>query len=189
MRLTCSLLLAATASAGLAALASVANAAEYCVSCAGPEAVYRCEIEGTPEGQGTDPKAQLLCITELAKSGGHESCAVTRGSSVPCAGETRLLAAPIGEPVPVPSVGADAPVAIPPEPAPEDAAGEGKPPRTVEEMAKNTVRSSKEGLEKAGETVVGGAKTAGEKIGSAGSAVGSAAKKTWDCLVSLFNDC
>ena len=56
-------------------------------------------------------------------------------------------------------------------------------------MAKSTVKSSKEGLEKAGETVVGGAKTAGEKIGNAGSAVGSAAKRTWDCLVSLFKDC
>ncbi len=190
MRLNSSPAFAAAASVvSLAALVSAARASEYCVSCAGPEAAYRCEIEGTPEGPGTDPKAQLLCITELARAGGHESCAVARGGSVPCAGETRIFAAPIGEAGPAPSIGADAPAATPPEPAPEDAAGGGEPPSTVEEMAKSTVKSSKEGLEKAGETVVGGAKTAGEKIGNAGSAVGSAAKKTWDCLVSLFKDC
>src|SRR5262245_9391092 len=120
-------LLAAIMGTVLAALAPEASATEYCVSCAGPDAIYRCEIEGTPEGAGTDPKAQILCTTELAKSGGHENCAVSRGSTVPCPGETRLLAAPIPEPGPPPTIGADAPEATAPEPASEDAAPPGEP--------------------------------------------------------------
>jgi hypothetical protein len=75
-----------------------------------------------------------------------------------------------------------------------------KGPRTVEELASETYEASKEGLKKAGESVSGAAqkageavtgtaKSAGEKIGEAGSAVGGAAKKTWNCLTSLFQDC
>jgi hypothetical protein len=62
-------------------------------------------------------------------------------------------------------------------------------PQTVEELAGQTVKSTKEGLEKAGEAVGGSAKKAGEQIGSAGNVVGDAAKKTWNCLTSLLKDC
>jgi hypothetical protein len=33
------------------------------------------------------------------------------------------------------------------------------------------------------------AKTTGDALGKAGDAVGSAAKKSWKCLTSLFGDC
>jgi hypothetical protein len=59
----------------------------------------------------------------------------------------------------------------------------------MEELAGKTVQSSKEGIKKAGESISGSAQKAGEQIGSAGSAVGNAAKKTWNCLTSLFSDC
>ena len=68
--------------------------------------------------------------------------------------------------------------------------------RRWKELAGQTVKSSKENLQKAGDAIggtgnaiAGGAKQAGEKIGDAGSAVGTAAKKTWSCLTSLFSDC
>ena len=60
---------------------------------------------------------------------------------------------------------------------------------TVEELAGQTVRSSKEGLEKAGEAIGGSAKKAGEGIGKAGSAIGQAASNTWTCITSLFAAC
>ena len=62
-------------------------------------------------------------------------------------------------------------------------------PRTVEELAGQTVKSSKEGIEKAGEAIGGTAKKAGEHISNAGSAIGSAASKTWSCITSLFSSC
>lgn len=71
-------------------------------------------------------------------------------------------------------------------PGPEEPVG---PPKTVEELAKRTAKSSKEGLEDAGDAVVGAAKKTGETIGEAGSAVGNAAKSTWRCLSTLFSDC
>jgi hypothetical protein len=75
-----------------------------------------------------------------------------------------------------------------------------KPPQTVQELAGRTIQSSKEGMkkasdtvasgaEKAGEAVTGTIKSAGEQIGKAGTAVGNAAKKTWNCLTSLFQSC
>jgi hypothetical protein len=183
--------------AGCVALASFAvlptHAAEYCVSCSGPDAVYRCKIEGTPDGPGDDPRAQLLCIRQLAESGAHESCSVARTASYPCPGDLKVIAGPVGEIVPpaqpvepaaesgTPAAPADGNVEVQPAP--------GAPPKTVEELAGQTVKSSKEGLKKAGETISGTAEKAGEQIGNAGSAVGNAAKKTWNCLTSFFSDC
>jgi hypothetical protein len=181
----------------LMSLSGLARAAEYCVSCAGPDAAYRCKIEGTPDGPGDDPRAQLLCIRQLAESGAHESCSVARSASYPCPGELKVIAGPVGEVVPPASAepaGEWAPVPSPPAPPPADGnvqaqPAPGTPPKTVEELAGQTVNSSKDGLKKAGETISGTAEKAGEQIGSAGSAVGNAAKKTWNCLTSLFSDC
>ena len=159
-----------------------ARAAEYCVSCSGPDATYRCKIEGTPDGSGEDPRAQLLCIRQLAESGAHESCSVARTASYPCPGDLWVIAGPVGEIVPPPATAE--PAASPAAPAPPaDGNPDGQPdpqapPKTV-----------KEGLKKAGETISGTAEKAGEQIGNAGSAVGNAAKKTWNCLTSLFSDC
>lgn len=74
------------------------------------------------------------------------------------------------------------------------------PPSTVAEMAEDAIEGSKDGVKKAGKTVGDTAKSAGEtvvdvtkktgeQIGNAGKAVGSVAKKTWDCVTSLFSDC
>jgi hypothetical protein len=64
-----------------------------------------------------------------------------------------------------------------------------KVPRTVEELAGQTVKSSQEGLQKAGDAIGGTAKKAGEQIGNAGSAIGNAASTTWNCITSLFSSC
>ncbi len=68
---------------------------EFCVSCAGPPAQYRCTFSGdasiTPKGG-----LQLYCIATLAREGGHESCAVDRQTAGPCAGAPKVLALPAG---------------------------------------------------------------------------------------------
>lgn len=190
-----------------AGLAGLASAAEYCVTCEGPPGLYRCVIDGTPEGPGKDQGASLHCISQLAKQGKHERCAVSRGAPFPCPGLTAL--------VPPPAKGANPPAdeyAAPyPEPQPPAAALPGEDahetetavaapeeaetpptsevPRTVEELAGQTVRSSKEGLEKAGRAIGGTAKKAGEVVGQTGSAIGTAASDTWSCITSLFTSC
>jgi hypothetical protein len=194
---------AAFAAAGLVLAGQPAGAVEYCVTCAAPAAMYACTIEGAPPDGPSDPRAQLFCIQELARQGGHETCSVPRSAPSPCPGVMRVVAAPgLASPVAVvppsepqdPSAGLPAAEdAVPVEPA---AAGKGvatapkpKEPRTVEELASQTVDASKKGFKKAGDAVTGTAEKAGQGVEKAGSAVGTAAKKTWHCLTSFFSEC
>lgn len=190
-------------SVGAFGLARTVSASEYCVSCTGPDVAYRCAIDGTPDGPGTDPRAQLLCITKLAQAGGHESCSVRRTSEYPCPGVLRVINSPLeGSPPPEPAgpppaQDAGAAPAEGAEPAPAAASdqppAEDQPPQTVEELAGKTVKNSQEGLKKAGDALTGGAKATGEAVAGtaekAGSAIGNAAKNTWGCITSLFSNC
>jgi hypothetical protein len=203
---------------GLAVLAmpAAAGAATMCVTCVGPDATYRCVSEAA--SSPTDARYQYLCITEIAKSGGHQSCSVSRNASGPCDGPERVVglapafdtnhapqpitatpgdipppaagAPALGgaQPAPVtatgaPGTGAPLPPAQsePRQPMPEPIkSGETEipksPPPTVGEMAKNASES----------TPIGKANKA---LQDTGKAVGNAAKKTWNCFASLFNDC
>lgn len=196
-------LLAAVLLAPLGAERAVAL--EYCVTCEGPPSMYRCVIDGTSDGPGKDPSASLYCISQMAKRGGHQQCAVARGAPFPCPGLTATVEPPKNLPTKGPAPASDTPAdhAAPAEPAADPAAGveateapeapapspPAKVPRTVEELAGQTMKSSKEGLEKAGQAIGGTAKKAGEQIGTAGSAIGNAASKTWTCITSLFSSC
>ncbi|MEQ1576684.1 MAG: hypothetical protein ABL894_03440 [Hyphomicrobium sp.] len=198
--------------AGLAAVllsaavsANPARAAEYCVTCAGPAAMYACSIEGAAPDSPSDPRMQLVCIQELARQGGHETCSVPRSAPQPCPGVMRIVSVPQGLPAVAGAPDAEGPAgaggvappsaeaAAPSEAAPalegETVKAKAKEPRTVEELAAQTVEASKKGLKKAGDAVTGTAEKAGESVEKAGGAVGSAAKKTWHCLTSFFSDC
>ena len=166
-------------------LASLASAQEYCVACTGPAAQYRCRIGGDPSVAARTSRGQLLCITELAKIGPHASCSVGRTTSEECVGEPRTVmfpstndpeAAPVTDWQPEATQVTAAPAAeqVPAEPeTPSEA-----PPQTVEELAKQTVTASGEGLKKAGKAVTDAAQSAGNVV-----------TKTWNCLSSLFSDC
>lgn len=65
------------------------------MTCASPDAHYACSFEGVTAG-AEDPRLKLLCITELAKAGGHATCSVDRKQLTPCPGETKKLAMPDG---------------------------------------------------------------------------------------------
>ncbi len=172
------------------AIHGAAKAGEYCVVCSGPPATYRCAIEGESRSAPADPRSQMRCIKELATQGRHETCSVERFSTVGCDGPERILAPLAMAPPPALPVDAVAPPAGPPTAKPAVSEAEKpKVPKTVEEFAKDTVKSSQESLKKAGEAVTGTAEKAGEKIGSAGESVGKAAKGTWHCITSWFTDC
>ncbi|MEQ1715861.1 MAG: hypothetical protein ABL907_07740 [Hyphomicrobium sp.] len=89
----------------LAWTALPAAAADYCVSCSGPEAHYRCTFDGDTATE-RDPGLQLYCISALAREGGHESCSIERRSASPCPGTHKILALP-GDYEPVPHAGND----------------------------------------------------------------------------------
>ncbi|MEQ1611875.1 MAG: hypothetical protein ABL904_03915 [Hyphomicrobiaceae bacterium] len=166
---------------------SVAEAQETCVVCSGPAAVYRCTIEKADKiarfGSMADKAIQTVCIKEMARNGGHETCAVSRETAPAiCDGIQRqipltsLLDAarpappkpattpvPSALPAPVPTAASPPTVAIPVKPAdPKDS-----PPRTVQELAERTGENSKKQLESFGE----------------------ATSRTWGCVISLFKKC
>lgn len=102
-----------------------ASTPEFCVSCTGPEAAYRCTF-AQANGRAAAPGMQLLCISTLAREGGHASCSIARAVTSPCPGTLKVLpwsqadrapapaspaaaaapdpAAPAGSPVPAPLV-------------------------------------------------------------------------------------
>jgi hypothetical protein len=163
---------------GVVGLSSPVAAQAVCVICSEPDAVYNCQLENGSSLRAGDPRLNLLCITELARAGNHASCSARRQQSGPCEGQVRTVA--IG-PAPqlAPSAAADG------GPQPVEANLErrkAEPPETVEELAKRTANSSKEQLVKATESV-------GEVAKKTTGAVEDAARKSWDCLSSLFKKC
>jgi hypothetical protein len=166
-------------------LASLASAQEYCVTCTGPAAQYRCLIGGHPSVAALTSRGQLLCITELAKIGPHASCSVGRPTSGVCGGEPRTVmfpsaadpeAAPVTQWRPETTKVTVAPATV--QALKEPVAPSPAPPQTVEELAKETVTASGKGLKKAGEAVSDTAQSAGNVV-----------TKTWHCLSSFFSDC
>jgi hypothetical protein len=169
----------------LLAATTLGQAAEVCVSCAEPVLTYRCGVVGDDPGVRMDQATQLLCIKEIAAKGNHASCSVDRARKGPCdgalvaversasAGNDVSGVAAIQEKTTVPAVALD-----------PDA-----PPQTVEALAKQSAAQTQKNWAKTSEQVTEGAKAAGKGIESAGTAVGSAAKKTWDCMTSLFSKC
>ncbi len=193
-----------------------ATATEYCVGCSGPDATYRCQIEGASASGPADPVSQILSINKIATEGGHERCSIERFSKEGCDGPVKVIAGNSG--VDAVSTGDDTVPGSAPDPsaaptndtpakaedatpaadgnakpaveaAAEPKAADDKPPQTVEALAKQSMTSTKENLDKAGNAVSDGAKKAGDQIEGAGSAITAAAKRSWTCVTSLFSDC
>lgn len=152
--------------------APTAQAQEYCVACSEPEAVYRCIIEGAQPG-GAQP-LQMLCITAMAKAGGHATCGVKRGTVFQCDGPVKRVPwVAAGEEIP-------APIATPrPADKPADPSA---PPKTMLELTDRASKKTADDMKKAGDTVKEGAQNLGQGIAGG-------AKKTWECLSSLFFKC
>jgi len=158
------------------ALAVGAAAQEYCVTCTGPDASYRCVIGGDVTASTRSSRGQFLCITELAKAGGHASCSAARGQATPCAGETRTVMFPADDP------GA-APLAEMPPAASPMAPAEGLAPAPMPPPAQQQAQPSAPHDPQA----PGAAPT--DPAEPAGDAVTNSMKKTWKCITSLFGDC
>lgn len=190
--------------AGLAVVVgTAASAEELCVTCEGPHATYRCQLDADAAVAASglaDPRARVLCITEIARQGRHETCAAERVTTATCDGPLRIVAVPAApiEPAPgtapaagnatspaavaavQPSVaGSVAPVPVTPGPitpgqaearSPADA-----PPRTVQELMAKSGVEAPAGLQQAG-------KSFASTAGAAGTAVTGAAKVAGDAV-------
>jgi hypothetical protein len=177
---------ASTGAAGTDAHSASALAA-VCVQCSGPEATYRCAVKDSQHVnriRGSSRALEFVCITELAKAGGHQSCRAGNSFAGPCIGEERLIdLAASGDGAVAGggrAGGAPAETGAPPQNSPRATGGKSdhKPPQTLEELARITVSKSKKQIAEAD-----------EKVQEAGSAVGKALKKSWACLSSLFTEC
>ncbi len=170
-----------------------AEAQEYCVSCKGPDAVYRCVLDvEKPPGM----PLKMLCITRLAKEGGHSSCSVRGGTVFDCVGQKRIVsidppANTPHKPQGAPQAGGGTATLRAPEPLPPKAtpaikpavpdkaqvppvnpsAARDQPPQTVEELAKRTGKASTQTLKQATDQI------------------SESTQKAWNCVTSLFKSC
>ncbi len=150
--------------AAAAMMPSLVQAQEYCVTCIEPNATYRCQIAGARPG--LSQSLQVACITALAKSGRHATCAIKSGVTVfECDGRIETVA--VGSPASDDAAPA-AVVVPPPPPAPADPAA---PPKTMLEAAKRAQVATDAGMRKAGDATAG------------------FFKRTVTCFGSLFTRC
>lgn len=173
--------------AALTLVSSAATADDLCVVCADPPATYRCQIDGANPAATATPGTQILCIKEIATRGNHKSCSISRDQSAsPCEGTLVVLAKPEISPLKAPGKTAEPAPQIAGAPAPPQAAALGTdgnaPPATMEALAKQAASQTTKGLE---DTTT----AAGNEVKKAGATMGSAVKKTWNCLSSLFTAC
>ena len=184
------------------AIALPAGAADpACVVCQEPEAHYACALENSELPPG-DIRVKLFCIAELARAGGHKSCAIERSEQKNCPGTVKTIKVPDlfpseanaqnKEPAPSAVAKPAEPLANGdhqlPKPQQKSDGGNGEP-KTVKELVEKSGDTAVEGLAKTEEAAGSAIKSAGGALGKAGEAVGSAAEKTWTCLTSLFSKC
>ena len=191
--------LTAVAAAGaLFAVVIGASAQEFCVTCSGPTASYRCLIGGdSGNAAARSSRGQFLCITELAKAGGHASCSATRGQSTPCPGETRTVMFTLSDPGAAPLATTSPPALVPvPSSTTPLAPGQDLPPVAVSPPQPQPAQSppavetgSAPPAEEKPNVVEDLANKTGKAMSDTGKAVGNAVKKSWDCVASLFGDC
>ncbi|MGD9784894.1 MAG: hypothetical protein AB7E80_13745 [Hyphomicrobiaceae bacterium] len=153
-----------------------------CVACEGPDAHYRCITgDGPAESAAGD---RLACIRDIARSGGHATCAVSSRATTDCEGSEWRIGAPHDALSPAATTAAHA----------EPAAARDRPPGVLPaepsagQSGNETVVAKGVPREGAGQ---GDAPPTGAASGiaKAGEAVSSTAKKTWRCLTSLLSDC
>lgn len=130
-------------------------------------------------GPGETPETPAAAPGVAPPPGGAAGTAAQGGGAAP--------GATLGTTTPQPPA-AEAP---PGDAAETDAAQEADkgPPHTVQEMVEQSAKSTSKALKKTGEAATDAAEKTGSALQNAGKAVGGAAKKTWNCITSLFGDC
>lgn len=195
---------AALGAAALALFASAAQAADYCVTCRGPDETYRCRVTGT--GAKPNDALKLYCVIRTAKEGNHASCSAEKATSA-CVGLVKVYtydgpALPRG-------LTADPRVRELNEKVERSQRTFKKPagnePKSLFELGGRAVDASRKGLRNAG-SAIGLGSSDGEAAPQAApappdeQAAGPAApaepapsrsfaRRSYDCVFSFFRDC
>jgi len=78
---------AALGAAALGLFVSFAQAADYCVTCKNPDETYRCRVTGT--GAKANDALKLYCVIRTAKEGNHASCSAQKATAA-CVGLVKV---------------------------------------------------------------------------------------------------
>ena len=167
--------------------ANAQNQQDYCIKCSNPDETYICRIiSNSAQSQGQ----QFLCIMNIAREQGHDSCAATTQSQS-CSGV--LVQYDLAGLMPQGMPPARAPVTNEPGPYPDASPPRKKEPETLVEFTKQTTKATKKGFQKIGSNTSKAFKKTGKKITKFSKNVGNGIKKTgkttWNCLTSLFFNC
>jgi hypothetical protein len=204
----------AALSAILACLAASARAdeASYCVTCSGPDQIYRCRVTG--EGSKPSDALKLYCVIRTAKEGHHASCSAENATPA-CSGVEKVYSYD----------GPSIPDDVAQDPRVKNLMSridhenqafdkpKGKAPQTMVELTGRAFSASRQGLRnarsalggssgetqplpvspQAGSTEASAASSAAtpspSRVQRASSAMGSLARKSYRCLRSLFRNC
>lgn len=203
----------------VAIAAAAAEEASYCVTCTGPDQVYRCRITG--EGSKPSDALKLYCVIRTAKEGHHASCSAENATPA-CAGIDKVYS--YDGPVIPDDIAQDPRVKSlmarinhqnksfdqPQQEAPKS----GEAPKTMVELTGRALSASRQGWRNAKAALGGGsnqdapplpvtpqassAQSADaaaapadppSRMQRASSAMGNFARKSYRCLFSLFRHC
>ncbi|MCP4935270.1 MAG: hypothetical protein GY927_13955 [bacterium] len=167
------------------------NQQDYCIKCSNPDEIYVCRI--TTKG-GQSQGQQFLCIMNIAKDHGHDSCSATAQSAT-CSGVLVRYEVSGSDQTPDPSNT----TTTGPIEAPEANQTKGEP-KTLIEFTKQATKATSKGLKSAGKDTKKVIKNTGKAIKKTGGKIKgftdkvggnikSASKTTWRCLTSLFFNC
>ena len=168
---------------------------DYCIKCTAPDETYICRIvSSSSQTRGK----QFLCIMNIAKEHGHDSCTAS-AEAQNCSGVLVQYEVAGSD---SPPVSADQTAAARPAPdlVPEPQSGKKSEPKTLVEFTKQTSTATKNGIKSAGNDTKKAIKNTGIAIektggkikkftGKVGGNIKKAGKTTMECITSLFFNC
>ena len=171
-----------------------ADSQDYCIKCANPEQTYICRIvSNSSQSKGK----QFLCIMNIAKEHGHDSCTVNAQSEA-CSGVLVQYEVSGSDQPQIPRMDINTnPAPVAPPPSELNPNGE---PKTLIEFTKKATKATKKSMNSVGKDTSKAIKNTGKAIGNTGgkiksftskvgSNIKSASKTTWKCITSLFFSC
>ena len=174
------------------------NQQDYCISCRNPDQSYVCRI--TSSSGGSTQGKQLLCIMNIAREKGHDSCAAS-AQTQDCSGV--LVQYEVGAEQPG-EEGSSREVLAPHIAPPVLRPKAKREPRTLVEFTKQTTKSTKKEFKSVSRKTSKAFKKTGRKISKfthktgrkiskftkkVGKNISKLSKTSWRCLTSLFTAC
>jgi hypothetical protein len=187
-----------------------ADEASYCVTCTGPDQVYRCKVTG--EGSKASDAMKLYCVIRTAKEGHHASCSAENATPA-CGGIEKIYS--YNGPVIPDDIAQDPRVQnLMKRVAKNNQAFEkpkGEAPQTMVELTGRAFSASRQGLRNARSALTGSHEGAQplpvspqatdgtqadmasnpkpNRMQRASAAMGSLARRSYRCLKSFFLHC